>query len=189
MNAFTRLNIPVVIGKTVEDVNESTKIVLPGVGAFDYVMNSFNESGLREIVEYKVISKETPVLGICSGMQIMACESEEGKEKGLSWVPGTIKHFDISKILHKTKVPHMGWNEVNPSDSKLFSDIITRARFYFVHSYIFDTETASDVIGTTEYGSVFASAVARKNIFGVQYHPEKSHANGMLLLKNFAELA
>ena len=162
-------------------------MVLPGVGAFDYVMKSFNKSGLRDAVEKKVFSDKTPVLGICAGMQIMADTSEEGCEKGLSWIPGRIRYFDISKIFHRTKVPHMGWNEIAPNGSSLFEGVKDKSRFYFVHSYYFDAGNNSDIIATTNYGDKFASSVSRKNVYGVQFHPEKSHSNGMQLLKNFAE--
>jgi len=182
------MNIPSSIGKTVDDVKRATRLILPGVGAFDYVMKSFNNSGLRDVVEFEVLSEDIPVLGVCAGMQIFASESEEGREKGLGWIPGKINQFDISQIPQKTKVPHMGWNEIVPTDSPLLSNISYGSRFYFVHSYYFEAENESNVIAKTNYGVTFDSAVANGNIYGVQFHPEKSHSNGMKLLKNFAEL-
>lgn len=189
LNVFTRLNIPVTVATKPEQVNEATRIILPGVGAFDFVMQSFNKSGLREVVEKKVIEDKSPVLGICAGMQILADSSEEGTEKGLSWIPGKVRHFDFSRVPFKTKLPHMGWNEINPNGSLLFKDIIAGSRFYFVHSYFFEPMNDSYSLATSNYGIEFSSAVANENIYGVQFHPEKSHLNGMKLLKNFSELS
>lgn len=188
VNVFTRLNIPVATATTVEEVKQASSIILPGVGAFDFVMQSFNKSGLRDVVEKKVIEEQVPVLGICAGMQILADSSEEGNEKGLSWIPGRVRHFDVSLIPHKTKVPHMGWNDIIPTDSVLFNELPTGSRFYFVHSYYFETENKMNTIAVSNYGIDFSAAVSKDNIYGVQFHPEKSHANGMRLLKNFAEI-
>lgn len=189
LNVFTRLNIPVQVATKKEDVNNASRIILPGVGAFDFVMQSFNKSGLREAVEKKVLDEKIPVLGICAGMQILADSSEEGTEKGLSWIPGVVRHFDVAQIPYKTKVPHMGWNEINPNDSALFNDVPVGSRFYFVHSYYFETADKMNSIATSNYGYEFTAAVSKDNVFGVQFHPEKSHSNGMQLLKNFAEIS
>lgn len=189
LNAFTRLNIPVKVATQAADLRDATKIILPGVGAFDFVMQSFNQSGMRELVEEKVLHQNVPVLGICAGMQILADSSEEGTEKGLSWIPGKVKLFDVSKIPYVTKTPHMGWNEIAPNDPQLFQEIENHSRYYFVHSYYFEPEKEEHSIATTSYGINFSSAVRNKNIFGVQFHPEKSHSNGLQLLKNFAMLS
>lgn len=188
LNVFTRLNVPVCVASKIADLENASKIILPGVGAFDYVMQSFNKSGLREIVEKKVFDEKLPVLGICAGMQILADSSDEGKEKGLGWIPGEVKLFDVSKIPYKTKLPHMGWNEIKPEDSYLFNSIPLGSRFYFVHSYYFLPNNKIHSIATSNYGFEFTAAVADKNIYGVQFHPEKSLSNGMQLLKNFAEI-
>lgn len=188
LNVFTRLNIPVVVATKASDVTDASRIILPGVGAFDFVMQSFNNSGMRDIVERKVLHDKIPVLGVCAGMQILADHSDEGDESGLSWIPGSVRLFDVEKVPYITKVPHMGWNDVKPSDSKLFTDIPTGSRYYFVHSYYFDPKSGEHSIATSNYGIEFSCAVARDNIFGVQFHPEKSHGNGMTLLKNFSEL-
>ena len=188
INAFKRLNIPAMIAKTVGEVENAKKIVLPGVGSFDYVMQSFNSSGLRGIVEKKVIEENICVLGVCAGMQIFADSSEEGNEKGLGWIKGNVRLFDTSKIKHTTKLPHMGWNTIKPQNSYLFKGLVDSSRFYFVHSYYFDNHIAENIISTTDYGGTFTSAVNKNNIYGVQFHPEKSHQNGLMLLKNFAEL-
>jgi len=188
INVFKRLNISVVVAKTVNEVENAEKIVLPGVGSFDYVMNSFNNSGLREIVEQKVIAEGVDVLGVCSGMQIFAEASDEGSEKGLGWIKGKIRLFDTAKIQHATKLPHMGWNTIKPQKSLLFQNLDEDSRFYFVHSYYFDNHNPENMISTTHYAGTFTSAVNINNIYGVQFHPEKSHQNGLKLLQNFAEL-
>jgi len=188
INAFKRLNIPAMIAKTVGEVENAKKIVLPGVGSFDYVMQSFNSSGLRETVEKKVIEENVSVLGVCAGMQIFAEESDEGNEKGLGWINGKIRIFNVKKINHKTKLPHMGWNTIKPQKSLLFQNLDEDSRFYFVHSYYFDNDNPENMISTTYYAGTFTSAVNINNIYGVQFHPEKSHENGLKLLQNFAEL-
>ena len=171
-----------------ERVEKASKIVLPGVGSFDYVMNSFNKSGLRDIVEQKVMVEKIDVIGVCAGMQIFAETSDEGNEKGLGWVKGKIRLFDTVSIKHKTKLPHMGWNTIRSKKSVLFNEINDESRFYFVHSYYFDNSNNDDMISTSNYGGIFTSSVKKNNIYGVQFHPEKSHQNGLQLLKNFAEL-
>jgi imidazole glycerol-phosphate synthase subunit HisH len=188
INAFKRLNIPASVVSTVAEVEKASKIVLPGVGSFDYVMNSFNKSGLRDIVEQKVMVEKIDVIGVCAGMQIFAETSDEGNEKGLGWVKGKIRLFDTVSIKHKTKLPHMGWNTIRSKKSVLFNEINDESRFYFVHSYYFDNSNNDDMISTSNYGGIFTSSVKKNNIYGVQFHPEKSHQNGLQLLKNFAEL-
>lgn len=188
INVFKRLNLPVNIARTVAEVEKSDKIVLPGVGSFDYVMNSFNKSGLRDIVEQKVMVEKIDVIGVCAGMQIFAETSDEGNEKGLGWVKGKIRLFDTVSIKHKTKLPHMGWNTIRSKKSVLFNEINDESRFYFIHSYYFDNSNNDDMISTSNYGGIFTSSVKKNNIYGVQFHPEKSHQNGLQLLKNFAEL-
>lgn len=187
-NVFTRLNIPAKVVASSNEILDVSHIVLPGVGAFDFVMNSFNNSGLRDIVEKKVLLNKTPVIGICAGMQILADSSEEGNEKGLGWIKGTVKLFDTSKIPFQTKIPHMGWNQIQTSENSLFNGILTGSNFYFVHSYYFEVHDQKDAIASTEYGYKFTSGVSNANIYGVQFHPEKSHHNGIQLLKNFANL-
>lgn len=189
LNAFTRLNIPVSVATKADHVKNASRIILPGVGSFDFVMQSFNKSGLREVVEKKVLEEKVPVLGICAGMQILADFSEEGTEKGLSWISGNVRHFDVSRIPFKTKVPHMGWNEIKPNGSALFNEIPSGSRFYFVHSYYFETADNTNSIATSNYGFEFTAAVSKENIYGVQFHPEKSHSNGLKLLKNFARIS
>ena len=188
VNAFKRLNIASKVAKTKKDIVYAQKLILPGVGAFDHVMQSFNDSGMREIVEKKVLDEKVHVLGICAGMQIFADSSEEGKLKGLGWIDGVVRLFDTKKINHRTKLPHMGWNTITHNNSILFNDLCNGSRFYFVHSYFFDNTKIENAIATTEYGVQFTSSINKGNVFGVQFHPEKSHHAGVQLLKNFSAL-
>ncbi len=187
-NILKNLNIDHKIVDKAEGLKDIDKIILPGVGAFDYAMQQFNQSGLREAVEQKVLHEKTPILGICVGMQMLAKSSDEGQEKGLSWIDGEVKLMETENIKFKTKLPHMGWNQVHHSDNTLFKDIPNDGRFYFVHSYYFNCNDQFNSIATTQYGKAFTSAVNHDNVYGVQFHPEKSHQNGIQLIKNFATL-
>jgi glutamine amidotransferase len=186
-NIYDHLNIKYkIIDKVVDFPSETTKILLPGVGAFDETMKSLNNSGFRELLDEKVIIDKIPVLGICVGMQILSEGSEEGELEGLGWIKGYVKKFDISKLNFLPKVPHLGWNSIIAAhDSKLFDGIDFQTGFYFIHSYYFECINPSDILTTTEYGDTFTSTVNHNNIFGTQYHPEKSHKNGIQLLNNF----
>ena len=187
-NVFKKLNVPIKVATKAEDLADVSGLILPGVGAFDFVMQSFNKSGMRDSVERKIFDEKIPVLGVCAGMQIMANSSEEGNEAGLGWISGTVRQFDTSNIPFATKIPHMGWNSISPAPSKIFSGILAGARYYFVHSYYFAPKVSDSIIATSNYGGDFASGVAYENIYGVQFHPEKSHSAGIELLKNFSEL-
>lgn len=189
-NIYKRLNIEHRVAKTAEALAGATKIVLPGVGAFDYAMTLLNQSGMRETLDDLVLKQQVPVLGVCVGMQIMASSSEEGQLAGLNWIQGRVKKFDVTTLTHKPTIPHMGWNQFNALEQHpIFTDIDPEQGFYFLHSYYFECEHRSDVFATSEYGIEFSSAVRRQNIFGFQFHPEKSLSNGVALLKNFAGLS
>jgi len=188
-NIYKRLNIPVRVASRREDLVDAQRLILPGVGAFDWAMTRLNESGMRGALESLVKEKACPVLGICVGMQMMANRSDEGELAGLAWIDAEVKKFDLSSAAGKTRLPHMGWNDVVPRHGgDLFSDMEIGARFYFLHSYYFAPQRSEDVLATTDYNGPFASAVRAGNVFGVQFHPEKSHRWGIRLLKNFAEL-
>lgn len=185
MNVFRRLNITVSRARTPADLASADKLLLPGVGAFDNVMRQFTASPLRAAVEAMVLRQGVPILGICVGMQMLADSSEEGTEKGLGWITGAVRRFRSPGCA----LPHMGWNDVKPaSSSRLFDGLEMDARFYFLHSYYFECVDTANVLATTDYGGEFAGAVGSGHIFGVQFHPEKSHHWGERLLKNFAEL-
>ena len=188
-NIYKNLDISHKIVSNPTQLEGVKKIILPGVGSFDYAMKQLNNSGLRDIVENLVLNEKIPILGICVGMQILANSSDEGSEKGLGWIDADVKLFDTSNIKHKTKLPHMGWNTINPKPENLLTtDLNSGARFYFLHSYYFECYHVADIISTTKYGIEFTSAVNSDNIYGVQFHPEKSHQNGIKLLSNFSNL-
>ncbi len=183
-NIYKRLNIDVEIARSKEALLRADKIILPGVGAFDYAMQCLNSSGMRQTLEELVLKDSVPVMGICVGMQIMAKCSEEGVADGLGWFDADVLKFDDKKLL----VPEMGWNSVEHSGNSIFDGLTEHPRFYFLHSYYFKCHKEGDIIGTSDYGCTFASAVNRGNIYGIQFHPEKSHSNGVRLLENFAKL-
>ena len=162
------------------------KVLLPGVGRFDAAMRQIDERGIREVLDRKAIQERVPTLGICLGMQLITRGSEEGDVTGLGWVDAAACRFPPDGRL---KVPHMGWNVVRPTrPSALTAGLPEESRFYFVHSYFVQTDRPADTVLTAEYGVTFAAAVEADNIFGAQFHPEKSHRFGMQLLANFASL-
>lgn len=189
VNIYKRLNIPVVVADTADELQQAEKIILPGVGAFDWAMTRLNESGMRACLDDLVMVQKRPVLGVCVGMQMMARRSDEGQLAGLDWIDAEVKRFDEATFTQKTHLPHMGWNDVLPKRTDcLFKGMETSPRFYFLHSYYFSPVKADDVLAVTDYNGPFASAVRSGNVFGTQFHPEKSHQWGIQLLKNFAEL-
>lgn len=188
-NIYDVLNVPYTVASSVEEIENADKIILPGVGAFDETMNKLNSNSFRNILDKKVLEDRVPILGICVGMQMLANTSDEGVLSGLGWIPGYVRKFDVSTIQGKPKLPHLGWNSVEiVKDTPLFTGIDPNEGFYFIHTYYFECKDNRDVLSQTEYGIKFHSAVNRNNIYGVQFHPEKSHTNGIQLLKNFATL-
>lgn len=188
-NIYHKLNIPFIITDNVEELRMATKLILPGVGAFDEVMNQLNNSGLRETLDEMVLIKKTPVIGVCVGMQILAKSSEEGVTPGLGWIDGIVKKMSVANLHHKPHLPHMGWNVAKPKrESSLLEGLDIQKGFYFLHSYCFDCKNQDDILMTTEYGQEVISAVNHENIYGTQFHPEKSHNNGIQIFKNFANL-
>jgi len=188
-NIYKRLNIPVRRASSREELAGADRIILPGVGAFDWAMTLLNQSGMRETLNELVVGERRPVLGICVGMQMMANGSDEGVLDGLGWIAGHVNRFDVSSGVDHVRLPQMGWNDVLPQKVDcLFQGMESEARFYFLHSYYFQAKSAEDILAVTDYHGSFASAVRSANMFGVQFHPEKSHQWGIRLLKNFAEL-
>jgi glutamine amidotransferase len=187
-NIYKRLNIPVAVAKTAGQLSAAEKIILPGVGAFDWAMTRLEASGMRACLDDLVMDKKRPVLGVCVGMQMMARSSEEGRLPGLGWIAGEVKRLDESGFRQQTHLPHMGWNDVCPSNRECLFKGISTPRFYFLHSYYFAPASPDTALARTDYNGTFASAVRSGNVFGTQFHPEKSHQWGIQLLKNFAEL-
>lgn len=189
MTMYKRLGFETVRARSAEALASATRIILPGVGAFDHAMQSLNASGMREMLDRKVLEEKVPVLGICVGMQMLADASEEGRESGLGWVPGDVCSFESREQSRTLPMPHMGWNDATPSKATgLFTGLEKDARFYFLHSYFFECRDVAHSSAKASYGIEFDCAVRNDNVFGTQFHPEKSHHWGATLLKNFAEL-
>lgn len=186
-NIYKRLKIQTFIVKVPKDVSLATKLILPGVGAFDEAIGKLDQSGLRNALDRAVLQNKIPVMGICVGMQIMADSSEEGTLKGLGWISGSVKCFDVNQMTIVPKLPHMGWNEISSKHS-IFEGIDKKIGFYFLHSYFFKAESKKNVIATSCYQHDFDCAINNENIFGFQFHPEKSHSNGIRLFKNFSDI-
>ena len=176
----------VVISNAAADIENATLIVFPGVGSFDNGIRRFRELESFALIEKKVIDEDVPFIGICIGMQLLFECSEEGKLPGLGWIPGQVTRFDFNEETQKTcKVPHMGWNVVESGGANDLLEGDEELRFYFVHAFHATNVEANHVMGLTNYGYPFVSAVARDNIYGVQFHPEKSHRFGCEFFKKF----
>ena len=183
-----RLKTTVSITSNPRDIVKADKIILVGVGHFAQAMKNIKELDLLDALNEIAIVKKKPVLGICLGMQLMANDSEEGNTEGLGWLNANVRKMKVNDTL-KFKIPHMGWNKIIKSkESALMKGIPKSTEFYFVHSYYFQSNETSDILNETEYSFKFTSAVEKDNIFGVQYHPEKSHDFGDVLLNNFISL-
>jgi glutamine amidotransferase len=164
----------------------ASKLILPGVGAFDQGMKNLDTLNLIPVLNMKVLEEKTPILGICLGMQLMTKRSDEGIANGLNWVDAETVRFDNSKMNNRWPIPHMGWEYVEVcTDSPLTHKLPEESKFYFVHSYYVSCKYREDVILTSDYIHPFDSGFQKGNIFGVQFHPEKSHKYGMNLLSNF----
>ena len=187
--ALEKLGFRSTITKDKTIIEASSAIILPGVGAFDPAIKELKGSGLIDLLKSQ-ITKGKPFLGLCLGMQILFEESEEGKEKGLGLIKGKVKKFNLKKEAG-LKVPHMGWNNISikKTDSPIMRNIRDNSKVYFVHSYYCETKDLDDILTTTDYAGDFVSSVSRKNIFALQFHPEKSGDIGLEILKNFGELS
>lgn len=187
VNMLKKVGVPadqIEISESPTEINRAKKLILPGVGAFDTGMRNLQERNLIGVLNKKVLEEKVPVLGVCIGIQLMTQKSQEGRLAGLGWIEAETVRFNTEK-----KVPHMGWNKICAKKKHpLLDHMRDDARFYFVHSYHLNCDNEEDVLAKTEYDYPFVSAVQKNNIMGVQFHPEKSHAFGMQLLKNFANL-
>jgi imidazole glycerol-phosphate synthase subunit HisH len=185
-NMFKRIGARAQVSTNPRDLECAEKILLPGVGAFDGAMERIDSGGFRDVLDRKALVERIPILGICLGMQLLTRSSEEGRIPGLGWIDAETRRFPPSLGL---KVPHMGWNSVCPSRTSLLTvGIDPSARYYFVHSFFVQVDHEEDSVLKARYGVTFDAAIARGNIFGAQFHPEKSHRFGMHLLSNFARL-
>jgi len=187
-NIYRRLGVAAWAASTPADLRRASRIVLPGVGAFDWAMSRLHESGLCDALNEEVLEAKKPVLGICVGMQMMARSSEEGVLPGLDWIDATVVKFDTRLLAGKTHLPHMGWNDATPLNKETIFAGLDSPKFYFLHSYFMKTDREENTLATSSYGVSFTSAARSGNVFGTQFHPEKSHQWGIRLLKNFAEL-
>jgi glutamine amidotransferase len=187
-NMLKRVGCAAAITSQADQIAKASKLILPGVGAFDTGMRNLIGLNLIEVLNQKVLREKTPILGICLGMQLFVRGSEEGNLPGLGWVDGEVVRFKSETLGGRLKVPHMSWNFIDiAKESKLLSGMYDRPRFYFVHSYHVQLDSREDLLARTSYGYAFDSALEKDNIVGVQFHPEKSHKFGMKLLKSFVE--
>ena len=188
VNKVRKNAIEPIVSSNPKDLIEADKIILPGVGHFSSAVSHLKDLQLYELLSEQVLVKRKPILGICLGMQLMAKYSEEGNSEGLGWFDAEIKRLKVSdsKLY---KIPHIGWTSVQfNKNSALLKGVENGSDFYFVHSYFCKCNNGNDILSTSDYGGVFTSAIERDHIFGVQYHPEKSHDVGMQLFKNFMSL-
>ncbi|MCC6369990.1 MAG: imidazole glycerol phosphate synthase subunit HisH [Bacteroidia bacterium] len=188
LNMFKKAGVrDVVISKDSDVISKADKIILPGVGAFDAGMINLEQSGLIPLLNQKVLNEKRPVLGICLGMQLLSRRSEEGQKAGLGWIDAETIKFNLDPAL-KLKVPHMGWDYIKVKRENALIDLNSRSRFYFVHSYHVKCFDANQSLATCNFGEDFTCMVNKDNIYGTQFHPEKSLKFGMKILENFAKL-
>jgi glutamine amidotransferase len=184
-NMIKKIGYESVVSSDINIIKEADKLLLPGVGSFDHAIKKLKEYNLFELLNTEVMINKKPILGICLGMQIMTNGSDEGEEKGFGWIDAYVHKFKSNDL----KIPHMGWNLVNiEKEDTLSINLYEENRFYFVHSYCVKCENNNDILFTTDYGIKFVSGFSKENIYGVQFHPEKSHKFGKKLLENFCKM-
>jgi len=187
-NMHKRLGINAIITSETDKIKNASKLILPGVGHFKKGMENLHSSGLKELLDDLVLGQKKPILGICLGAQLMTKHSEEGDVDGLAWVNATTVRFDQKKI-NGLKVPHMGWSDIRIADSNpLWMNLPPEPRFYFVHTFHFLFDKENEISATSTHGYEFVCAFRKDNIFGTQFHPEKSHKFGMKVIENFHKL-
>tara|TARA_X000000950_G_C13872964_1_gene643685 strand:- start:509 stop:1114 length:606 start_codon:yes stop_codon:yes gene_type:complete len=185
LNVLKKLKLNFQLTNDYKKIINSKKIILPGVSHFGYCMNSLKSLDLDKVLNEAAIEKKIYILGICSGMQVMGAYSEEGETEGLNFVNGRIKKINSDTSY---RVPHMGWNKVETSKNLLFRGILNHSRFYFCHSYHLMIDNKDAIINYTNYKEKICAAFSYKNIFGVQFHPEKSNIDGSKLISNFIKM-
>ena len=191
VNMLKRIGAKSEVISTSQQILKAKKILLPGVGAFDPAMQRIFDLGIKDALDEKALKEKIPTLGICLGMQLLTRGSDEGKLPGLGWIPANTLSFKDVIDTNEFKVPHMGWNTTIPYQPSLLTLGFKEdedTRFYFVHSYYVKCDNDINSILKTEYGTVFDSGIQKENIFGAQFHPEKSHKFGMKFLENFARI-
>lgn len=178
----------VVIASGKEEIERANKLILPGVGHFDYAMKELRRSTFFDTLNETVLNKKIPILGICLGVQLLTKSSEEGSEPGLGWINAKTVKFREDQLDKNHKIPHMSWSDTTfNTQSKLFTGMYDNPRFYYVHSFHLECEHSEDILCRAQYGYDFIAGVERGNVLGVQFHPEKSHKFGMKFLQNFIE--
>ncbi len=186
LNIFKEIHVGAFLAQNKQDLQKASKIILPGVGAFDWAMEKLDKSGMRDTLDDLVLDRKIPVVGVCVGMQMMANSSAEGKKPGLGWIPGTVEKF--SNLDNSHPLPHMGWNTIQAQKKDDILRDIKNPQFYFLHSYYFSPADTDHILGKTYYDGAFPSIVNKEKIYGIQCHPEKSHHWGISLLKNFSKI-
>jgi len=186
-NMLKKIGVQSVISSDADEIMQADKIILPGVGHFDYCMQQLRATNFYDALHEKVLTHKTPVLGICVGSQMLMEQSEEGNETGLGWIKGKVVRFKKDELPSDHKIPHMSWSDVHAKNDHPLYAGIDEPRFYFVHSYHIQPNDAADVTATADYGKPFTASVGHGHIQGVQFHPEKSHRFGMQLYSNFAQ--
>lgn len=186
---FKRLKVPHAVTADHAQLRNADRYILPGVGAFDTTMRTLRDSGLVDVLNEEVHGRGKKIMGVCVGMQILGDSSDEGVLPGLGWIPGHIRRIDTNTLKSLPKLPHMGWNSIKTIEaSPLFEGVDVEQGFYFLHSYFFDAARTQDVIATMSYGTELPCGVANSNVYGFQFHPEKSHANGLAVFRNFSRI-
>lgn len=187
-NIYRQLGFAAMPVQTAEELVCADRLILPGVGAFDWARSCLEKSGMVGALNQRVIGDGIPILGVCVGMQLMADSSEEGKLPGLGWISGRVERFQDDLSIKRIDLPHMGWNDIEPMENEPIFSGIKAPRYYFLHSFFYRPSNELNAIAWAQYGKTFVAAVRRDNIYGTQFHPEKSHNWGVALLRNFATL-
>ena len=185
-NMFKKVGVESVITSDIEMIKKADKYLLPGVGSFDHGIKNLKSASFFEALEQEVLENKKPILGICLGMQLLTNSSEEGSEEGLGWIDAKTVYFNLEDV--NLSIPHMGWNRVIPKENNTLFQKLEDNRFYFVHSYHVVCNNGNNILAVSNYEKEFTCSIYKDNVYGVQFHPEKSHKFGMQLLKNFGEM-